>query len=65
MHLKTCDQVTVVRELDNSLLIIPISTGGPSESFNEVIAVIMPNEGSNTLKRKVVSIYLAAIISST
>jgi phosphate uptake regulator len=59
MHLKTGDQITVARELDNSLLIIQISTGRPSESLNEVMAVIMPNEGSNTLKRKVVSIYLA------
>jgi phosphate uptake regulator len=58
MHLKAGDQVTLLRELDNSLSIIPIPIGS-SESLNEVIAVIMPNEGSNTLKRKVVSIYLA------
>jgi phosphate uptake regulator len=58
MHLKAGDQVTLLRELDNSLSIIPIPIGS-SESLNEVIAVIMPNEGSNTLKRKAVSIYLA------
>jgi hypothetical protein len=58
MHLKAGDQVTLLRELDNSLSIIPIPIRS-SESLNEVIAVIMPNEGSNTLKRKVVSIYLA------
>ena len=57
MHLKAGDQVTLLRELDNSLSIIPIPIGS-SESLNEVIAVIMPNEGSNTLKRKVISIYL-------
>lgn len=58
MHLKAGDQVTLVRELDNSLSVVPISSG-PSESLSEVTAVIMPNEGSNTLKRKVVSMYLA------
>lgn len=58
MHLKAGDQVTLVRELDNSLSVVPISAG-PSESLSEVTAVIMPNEGSNTLKRKVVSMYLA------
>ena len=58
MHLKAGDQVTLIRELDNSLSVVPISSG-PSESLSEVTAVIMPNEGSNTLKRKVVSMYLA------
>lgn len=32
---------------------------GPSESLSEVTAIILPGEGSNTLKRKVVSMYLA------
>jgi phosphate uptake regulator len=58
MHLHAGDQVTLVRELDNSLSVIPI-TPGPSESLSEVTAIILPNEGSNTLKRKVVSMYLA------
>jgi phosphate uptake regulator len=58
MHLKAGDQVTLARELDNSLSIVPIPTG-PSESLNEVIVVIMPKDSSNTLRRKVVSIYLA------
>lgn len=58
MHLKAGDQVTLLRELDNSLCIVPIPAG-PSESLNEVILVIMPNDSSNTLRRKVVSIYLA------
>jgi phosphate uptake regulator len=58
MHLKAGDQVTLVRELDNSLSIVPIITGLP-ESPNEVIAVVLPSESSNTLKRKVVSMYLA------
>ena len=58
MHLKAGDQVTLIRELDNSLSVVPISSG-PSELLSEVTAVIIPNEGSNTLKRKVVSMYLA------
>src|SRR5687768_3793075 len=58
MHLKAGDQVTLVRELDNSLSIVPI-VAGLSESLNEVIAVLSPSENSNTLKRKVVSMYLA------
>ena len=58
MNLKAGDQVTLVRELDNSLSIVPI-TAGASDSLNEVIAVLLPSENSNTLKRKVVSMYLA------
>ena len=58
MHLKAGDQVTLVRELDNSLSIVP-TTSGPSESISEVTAIVASNEGSSTLKRKVVSMYLA------
>jgi phosphate uptake regulator len=58
MHLHAGDQVTLVRELDNSLSVVPIAAG-PSESLSEVTAVITPNEASSTLKRKVVSMYLA------
>jgi phosphate uptake regulator len=58
MHLKAGDQVTLVRELDNSLSIVPIAAG-PSESLSEVTAIIGAGEGSSTLKRKVVSMYLA------
>jgi phosphate uptake regulator len=58
MHLKAGDQVTLVRELDNSLSIVPTSSG-PSESLSEVTAIVSSNEGSSTLKRKVVSMYLA------
>jgi len=58
MHLKAGDQVTLVRELDNSLSVVPV-TSGSSDTLSEVTAVIAPNEGSSTLKRKVVSIYLA------
>lgn len=58
MHLRAGDQVTLVRELDNSLSVVPIA-GGQSESLSEVTAIILPSEGSSTLKRKVVSMYLA------
>jgi phosphate uptake regulator len=58
MHLHAGDQVTLVRELDNSLSVVPV-TPGPSESLSEVTAMILPSESSNALKRKVVSMYLA------
>jgi phosphate uptake regulator len=58
MRLKAGDQVTLVRELDNSLSIIPIFTGA-RESLNEVTTFVSPSESGNTLRRKVVSIYLA------
>jgi phosphate uptake regulator len=58
MHLKAGDQVTLVRELDNSLSIVPIFTAA-RESHNEVTTLILPSESGNTLKRKVVSMYLA------
>jgi phosphate uptake regulator len=58
MHLKARDRVTLIRELDNSLSIIPILTGA-KEFPNEVTAFVHPNESSSMIRRKVVSIYLA------
>jgi len=58
MHVKAGDQVTLVREADNSLSILPFSPG-PAESLAEATALIMAGEGRNSLKRKVVSMYLA------
>ena len=58
MHLKAGDQVTLVREADNSLSIVPVITG-PADILSEATAMVSSNEGSNTLKRKVVSMYLA------
>ena len=58
MRLKAGDQVTLVRELDNSLSVIPIFTAA-RESLNEVTTFISSRENGNTLRRKVVSIYLA------
>ena len=58
MHVKAGDRVTLIRELDNSLSIVPIFTG-VKESPNEATIIVSPSESGNTLKRKVVSIYLA------
>lgn len=58
MRVKAGDQVTLVREADNSLSIVPISAG-PADSLSEATAIILPGDGSNALKRKVVSMYLA------
>src|ERR671924_1986526 len=58
MHLKAGDQVALIRELDNSLSILPFISG-LRESVNEVTAIVLPDDNSSTLKRKVVSMYLA------
>ena len=58
MHVKAGDRVTLVQELDNSLSILPFFTG-VKESPNEVTAFVSPSESGNTLRRKVVSVYLA------
>ncbi|HEU4445369.1 MAG TPA: phosphate uptake regulator PhoU [Nitrososphaeraceae archaeon] len=58
MHLDAGDQVALIREHDNSLSIVPIISG-MRESLNEVTAIILPNDSSNMVKRKVVSLYLA------
>lgn len=58
MRVKAGDQVTLVREHDNSLSVVPVSAS-VSDSPTEVTAIVTPSEGSNTLKRKVVAMYLA------
>ena len=58
MHLDAGDQVALTQEHDNSLSIVPI-INGMRESLNEVTAIISPNDSSNMVKRKVVSMYLA------
>lgn len=58
MHLRAGDQVTLVRENDNSLSIVPTNTG-PAESLSEATAIITASEGGSSLVRKVVSMYLA------
>jgi phosphate uptake regulator len=61
MHLKSGDQVALIRETDNSLSILPFIGGGNGlkESLNEVTAEVLPDDSSNAVKRKVVSMYLA------
>jgi phosphate uptake regulator len=58
MHLNAGNQVAVIRETDNSLSILPF-IAGPRESLNEVTAEVLPDDSNNTVKRKVVSMYLA------
>src|ERR671920_445417 len=58
MHLKAGAQVELVRETDNSLSILPFISG-VRDSHDEVTAVVSPDDSSNTVKRKVVSMYLA------
>jgi phosphate uptake regulator len=58
MRLKAGDPVTIVREANNYLCIIP-SAVRSSSTVDEAISTVLNNESSNTLKRKVVSMYLA------
>jgi phosphate uptake regulator len=58
MQLKPGDPLTIVREANNSLSILPNARRSPS-SNNEVITLIQHEESGNSLKRKVVSMYLA------
>ncbi|HYA83190.1 MAG TPA: phosphate uptake regulator PhoU, partial [Candidatus Bathyarchaeia archaeon] len=58
MHLKAGDPVTIVRGVNNSLSIIPNAERRPN-SANEVTVIVLQNESGTSLKRKVVSMYLA------
>jgi phosphate uptake regulator len=58
MNLKAGDPVTITRESNNSLTIIPNAERRP-DSANEVTAIVLQNESGSSLKRKVVSMYLA------
>jgi phosphate uptake regulator len=58
MNLKAGDLVNIVRDTNNSLSIIPNSLRS-SDSTDEATALIMQSEGVNSLKRKVISMYLA------
>ena len=57
MHLKPGDPVTIIREANNSLTILPNARSPISN--DEVITLILHDENGNSLKRKVVSMYLA------
>ncbi|MGC2682337.1 MAG: hypothetical protein WA323_10745, partial [Candidatus Nitrosopolaris sp.] len=58
MNLKAGDPVTITRESNNSLSIIPNAERRP-DSANEVTAIVLQSERGSSLKRKVVSMYLA------
>jgi len=58
MHLKAGDPVTIVREPNNTLSIIPKGERR-SDSANEVTSIVLQNESGTSLKRKVISMYLA------
>lgn len=58
MCLKAGDPVTIVREANNYLSIIPSASRTPT-TINEANSTVLSSESSNTIKRKVVSMYLA------
>jgi phosphate uptake regulator len=58
MRLNAGDQVALIRETDNSLSILPFISG-LRDSLNQVTAVVLSDDSSSTVKRKVVSMYLA------
>lgn len=58
MQLKAGDLVSVVREANNSLSIIPNDMRALSSTL-EAITIVSDRENTNSLKRKVISIYLS------
>jgi phosphate uptake regulator len=58
MRLKAGDPVTIVREANNYLSIIPSAIRNPN-TIDEANSTVLSTESSNTIKRKVVSMYLA------
>lgn len=58
MNLKAGDLVNIVRDTNHSLTIVPNSIGS-ADSLNEATALITQTENENSLKRKVISMYLA------
>jgi phosphate uptake regulator len=58
MHLKPGDPVNLTREPNNSLLIIPHADRSSNVS-NEATAMVLEKENTNSLQRKVISIYLS------
>ena len=58
MNLKPGDPVNIVREANNSLSVVP-HIEGFSNLVNEATALVLYNDGVDSLKRKIVSVYLA------
>ena len=60
MHIGAGDQVTLIHEPDSNSLSIITGSGRPSSTGLEAATItISPKEGPETIKRKVVSMYLA------
>ena len=59
MKLKAGDHVSISRTSNNSLSITTEQEKRLQDSINEVTTLVLIDEGPNTLKRKIVSIYLA------
>ena len=59
LNLKAGDPVTIARESDNTLSVIPDVTRNSIESIDEATTQILKDESANSLKRKLISIYLA------
>ena len=58
MNLKPGDPVNIVRDTNNSLSVVP-HIEGFSNLVNEATALVLYNDGVDSLKRKIVSVYLA------
>jgi phosphate uptake regulator len=59
LHLKPGDPVTIIRESDNTLSIISDITRSSIEAVDEATVQVLRDENANSLKRKIVSMYLA------
>lgn len=59
LNLKPGDPVTIVRESDNTLSIVSDITRISKESVDEASIVVLKEDSANSIKRKIVSMYLA------
>ena len=59
LNLKAGDPVTIIREPNNTLSIISDITRSSIEAVDEATVQVLKEEGANSLKRKIVSMYLA------
>ena len=59
LNLKPGDPVTIIREPDNTLSIISDITRSSFEAVDEATVQVLKEENANSLKRKIVSMYLA------
>ncbi|MDX1372676.1 MAG: phosphate uptake regulator PhoU, partial [Nitrososphaeraceae archaeon] len=59
LNLKPGDPVTIVRESDNTLSIVSDITRLSKESVDEASILVLKEDSANSIKRKIVSMYLA------